>query len=556
MSVAGEPPTDTHFLAAAVLFSAAAISDAFTATDPTTARELPSSLRTTAIALIASFGWAPIRAFELEQRVIVCVLLAVVALTGLHEASEGTRIADGVFGKAAFGLCIVSSWLRSQTDAENSKDTLGHLAASTLFYSSFRLLRIGISTPSEVSGYMSSIDSDSGAQSIQGYAFVSSSSTSATCFGAAAGIGTALILLTSDHTSGQSDGRWTVMLCASAFMQLSAAFVCMMSFSENLAALTAIWSASACADVELCRHAWEARRFAVVTTAASGLWYTGLGTLVLGFAPSIRVRTQAQAAQVGNLEVGVYANVALTGCVFALLSYLSFTGANALTDYAAVAAVASVGITAFLDPLAGAAVFIVAVGSDIVQLYIEYGVYGVFGHFTHCSNGFMLVLMLLYISIMYTLDCFWLCIPERTKDVLYRATGVIAVLGTSIAALLFCASAALLCSFSGQLVAESQYRPGDSRYARTMAIAIAEHWLPLLVWIPLVVCRCEVEQLSFCTRATFWYLAPFMPLLLWSVMLSIDQDAVKHASGWYASNTAITSIVAIGLTPWAAMIWA
>lgn len=577
--MAYQEPTETNTLAATVLFIAAIVSDSFTATDPADPYEAPTSLRTTAIVLVACLASPPIRQWMVfEQRLVTSVPLGIVALVGWHEAGPGTRIADAMYVTATLGACTFAFWANGVENAgaqngpgakrppkSKSKDAppylrreaLANLATACLFYGSFRVLRLGIHSPEAARTYtVSSAAFDGTTQETVGYAYLSATATIALCFGGAAGVGTAVVLMVNKDMRTQGTAAATVVLCASAFMQLTAAFVSSMAFSEGLGTLVGIWSRGACSSLELCLPAWEARRFATVSSTGAALWLTGLGTLIMAFAPTLRLRTRAQAASARkDFETTVYAIVALLVCELTLFTYLSFTGSEALTDYAAVGALFAIGLGAFVDSLSGAFVFVLCVGGDIVQMWVAHGAVDVFGHFTHCSNASMCILLSLYVVIVAITEFFWRWMPAELIDVLDSITGFLATIGTSIAALLYCGTVALQISYDGQLIADEQYRGADNRYARTAAAAIMEHWLPLLIWLPLYGCRCEVEQLELRIRAVVWYLAPLVPIVAWGLVLSVNQQAVTHAHGWYNDGAFITSVGVVALAPWAALVW-
>jgi len=349
----------------------------------------------------------------------------------------------------------------------------------------------------------------------------------------------------------------TSLLCVSAFAQLTAAFVSSMAFSENLETLVGIWSAGACSSLELCRPAWEARRFASVVSMGASLWITGLGTLILAFAPKLRLKTRAQASNVRTeFETAAYAAAALLVCTATLFAYLSFTGSEALTDYAAVGALIAVGLGGFVDSVSGAALFAVCVGADIVQMLFSHGFFAVFGHFTHCSNATMVVLLLLYAAIVGLVEILWKWIPPRFVDSLDATAGLVATLGTSIAVLLFMATTALQLSFDGQLIADSQYRAADNRFARTMAAGVMEHWMPLLIWLPIYSCRCEVEQLRWRTRLVAYYVAPVVPLVLWTIVVNANDASFGHTLSWQESSAFLAAVALVGVVPWVVFVWA
>jgi hypothetical protein len=437
------------------------------------------------------------------------------------------------------------------------REALINLAISQLFYSSFRLLRMALRHPDASRTYSVLTYTFNGARETGvGYAYASVATTASLAFGAAVGIGIAAVLLVNKDVREHGTSAATLVLTTGAFAQFVGAFIATMSTSEQMSNLTGIFSAGACDAERICKPAFLARRFALMNGNAAGLWMNGFGTLLLAFAPSIRMKSRAEVEeQSRSFELTVYAVISLFVCIVSLFVYLSFTGAEALTDYAAVAATLAVGITAFVDSLVGALIFVVAVGADIVMLWSTYGYLYVFGHFTHCTNAVMILLLTIYVLVTTVVDFTWRLLPTRIVDYADRVAGILAIAGTSLAVLLFLATCALQASYDGALVADSQFRAGDNRYERTAASFIMEHWLPVLVWLPLYSCRCEVELLKYTWRALIWYSIAVVPLCIWLFMLGQVQ-LQNWADGWYSSG-AFTLALGVGaIVPWSVVVWA
>ena len=390
-----------------------------------------------------------------------------------------------------------------------------------------------------------------------GYAYASATGTSASAFGAAAGICVSCVMMVNQDIRERGTAAATLVLTTAAFAQLTGAFVATMAASEQMANLPAVWSSTACADISVCKEAFTARRLAVTNGCTAGLWVNGFGTLIMAYAPSLRLRTRAdQNGLVTNFQMAVYGSIATLVCIVCLFNYLAFTGAESYTDYAMVFALIAVPLAGFFDPVVGAVVFALAVGTDVVMLLSTYGGTRIFGHFTHCCNACMLILMLLYSAVTATLDFFWRFMPRELADALDAVAGILAVVGTSISIVLFLGTSALYASYDGQHIEDVQFRAADNRYERTTAAMIAEHWLPALVWLVLYGCRCEVELLSMRARAIAWYSAPLLPAIIWFSVLSASEMAVTHAHSWYDSSPFILSVLVVAVVPWLVIVWA
>lgn len=571
-----DEPSETNTLAASTIFLASIVVDSFSAHDPLDETEAPTAMRTSAVVLVACLASPPIRQwFVFEQRLAIAAVVVVVALVGWHEMGAGTRVADALFVTIALGSCVITFWSAgienkgapgaikgpgTSLDAPpfTRREALANLALASLFYSSFRVMRIGFRQPDAARAHsVSSIAFDGATLTTVGYAYASSVGAAATVFGAAAGVGVAASLFVNKEYRTRGTAASTLVLTTAAFAQFTGAFVATMAMCEPVAHLGAIWSVGACSSKTVCAPAWTARRFAVVNQCAAALWLNAFGTLLMAYAPTIRMRTRQQMVNAErNFDTVVYALISVFVCILTLMGYLSFSGGEALTDYAMVGAMIAVFICAFMDSIAGATLFVVCVGADIVQLWTAYGYQSVLGHFTHCSNLTMLVLLTLFVVVSLVVELGWRLMPQWLVDRLDQTIGVVATAGMSVSVVLFLGTSALWSSYDGQFVEEAQYRAADSPYARTAAAMIVEHWVPLLVWLPLYGCRCEAEQLRWDVRVGVWYGALGVPLLIWTIVVNVNDMAYTHAMGWYDSLAFLVSVLVVAIVPWAATVWA
>ena len=566
-----ELPSESNTLAASAIFLGSIVIDAVTATDPIQENNAPTALRTSAVILISILASPPIRQWMLfEQRLSVAVPLAGVALLGWHEQSVGARVCDAVFIVVTLGVALLAYWLGGQQGISARKqksvskdappylrrEQIMNLAIAQLLYSSMRTMRMAFRHPHAARDYVVASTTYNGAlQTNTGYAYASAASTSSLAFGSAAGIGIAAVLLVNREVREHGTSAGTLVLTTGALAQFFGAFVATMAISEQMANLTGIFSAGACNAESVCKAAFLGRRFALVNSVPASLWLNALGTLLLAFAPSIRIKSREDMQQQSrNFELTVYAVLANIACLMTLFVYLSFTGAEALIDYAAVAATLAVVLTAFFDSLIGSAVFLIAVGSEMLVLWANHGAVHLFSHFTHCTNATMLVLLAIYVVITATTDFFWQWMPRRLVDLMDSAAGILVVSGTSLSVLLFLASASLQASYDGVLIADSQFRAPDRRYERTAAAFIMEHFLPVLIWLPLYSCRCDAEQIRSAWRSVVWYSTALVPTTIWLLVTATSEPT--WLPSWYADAGFVLSLGVAGIVPWLVVVWA
>ena len=570
-----DAPSESNTLTATALFAASVVADAFTAHGRDgPAGHAPTSLRTSAIVLVACLAGPPIREWLVrEQRAAIAALLVSVALAGAHASSADQRLGDAVYIALLYAALLYSFWAggaekgaSGQSTSARSKDAppflrreaLMNLAIATLCYSSLRVLRAGFDHPIAASNYAHTTQAYDGTErELQGYAYSSSTGATALAFGATVGVGTTVALFSSLELRTQGTAAATLLLTVSATAQLAAAFVVTLSQSEALANLPAVWSTGACSSRALCPSAYDSRRLSVVNQSPSALWLNGIGTFVLAYAPSLRFRSRAEMLGVQrNFEMLVYGLVGASIAVASLLGYLAFTGAEALSDYACVGATISVFVTAYVDSLAGALSFAICLVADVATNWAADGAGAVFAHLERCYELQIVVLLLLYVLIGVFVEVFWYCVPRALIDACDAALGLLTVAGTSAATALYLWSAAEAASYDGQLLDDTRLRGADNRFARTAAASITAHWLPLLVWLPLYSCRCEAGLLTARARATAWYVSGCVPVIVWFVALLALEASPTRAVGWLDSGSYLFGVLVVAAVPWAVLVWA
>ena len=564
------PYAESNTLAAAAVFLSGIVADSFSAHDPSTPLEAPVALRTTSVVLVACLASPPIRdPYYVQQRVAFIVAVVLIAFAGQHVFGRGTRIADVVYTVVTLGACLLTFWSGGAVGsldiyrATRSKgaapfvrrEALANLSSSMLLYASLRALRVALVYPSAVRTFETS--AQVGEANEPSYAYASVTTVGALAFGAAAGVGVSVVMVLNEEIRLHGTSAATLVLTTGAFAQLVGAFVATLAHTEQLVELPVLWTSAACSDATLCPAAFRARRFALVNGATTPLWFNGLGTLLMAFSPSLRLRSRMDSSSVeATFQMAAYAVLGIAVCLAAVYNYLSFTGSEAYTDYAVLGALIGVALSAFVSTTFGIFVYVVAIGGDILLMVQTYGPSSIFAHFTHCSNAIIIVLLGTYLIMSVTTDIVWYCLTPRAVEACERAVGVVAVCGTSIAFVLYLGTTALILGYTGQHLPDTQYRAGDARYARTTAIMIAEHWIPLFIWLPLYGCRCEVEMLSNRVRALAWYLSLLLPGIAWITMLLITGNTIVSAYGFEWSFDFVIAGVITTAIPWMVVVWA
>lgn len=569
--------SESNTLAATALFGAAIAVDALTALDPPSGDESPAALRLSSVVLVACLAAPPIRQWMVfEQRLVIAVPLLAVALVGRHTSAEGARAGDALFVLLTFAACVYVFWsggtenkgapgartarrpLSEEAPPYTRREALVCLALSALLYSSFRLVRNAFEHPIATRDFtLTTTAYDGAARTSMGYAYASSTTTAAVALGGATGAGVAVALFISTELRAHGTGVATLVLVVSALLQLTSAFVATLAQSEAPTNLPAIWSTGACAAPTTCPAAHLARRNSLVGQCSSALWLNGLGTLVLAYAPSLRLRSRvAMLTTERNFEMVVYALVCAAACVGFALQYLAFSGGEALTDYAVVGALVALFLAACVDSIVGVLLFAACLSVDLAMVWLADGATGVFAHLPHCATVTMLVLMALYVFWSASVELLWRWLPAALVEAFDEALGVLVVAGTSVALGTYLMACAIYASYDGELYDEVLVRAADNRFARTSAATAMTHWLPLLLWLPLYGCRCEAEMLSWPVRAAAWYGAAAVPIVTWLVALAATDAGAATVVGWYGSAPFTVAIGSIVVVPWVVLPWA
>ena len=143
--------------------------------------------------------------------------------------------------------------------------------------------------------------------------------------------------------------------------------------------------------------------------------------------------------------------------------------------------------------------------------------------------------------------------PPTLVDAMDRATGALAVAGTSLNILLYLGSAALLASYDGSLLPEDRYRSGTNRFAKTTAIWMLQHFLGLPVWLSVYASRWETEILSVTTRTLTWYGVIAVPLIGWITILLLTEQGYETGTSWMGDPAFVLGFVTIAFIPWIAL---
>ena len=557
---------ERNCLAATVLFIGSVVADGLSALDPAQTNESPTSMRCTAAVLIACLGAPPLRQrFVFEQRLLIGALLVLVAMIGLHEGSEGVRVADAIYIWAVLMLTLYSfstGGIEDMGTGEKTKpkalsleapsyvyrESACCLSTAVLGYSGARIMRQAFTHSEAVRVFQVAGTAWDGSTRVTlGYAAASTASVIALAFGGAVSTGLSIVLFASNDTRELGTGAKKELLTIGAFLLLFSAFTATMAWTDQYVALTAIWGDAAC-DSSTCPAAGLARRMSLMNSTPVPLWINALGVVVLAYAPDAKIQTREDEKSFSP-PVVAWGMASLVGCLLVTLSYCSFTGPGAYVDYSVVIGIGAIAISAFWDTWYGSLVFLIAIGIDEVGTLTMHPAGELLAYFTHCSLLISFILLLLRVLFSGITEFFWSSLPTNTVDVIDDIVGILTIAGTSITVALYLGSCALAVSYPGNWLSPDSYEQPDNKYARTMGAAILEHWLPVLVWLPMYTRKQEVTNVAQMYRLATWILALLLPLVTWFVSLSVAAKPPNHAM-WAYEPSFVFSMLSMGLVSW------
>lgn len=563
---------ERNCIAATTLFVGAIVADALSAIDPPTENETPSSMRCTAAVLIACLGAPPLRQrFVFEQRLLLGVCLATVALVGLHEGSEGVRVADAAYIWLVLSLSLYSFSTggiedigqEDEADAGTRKtvsfeapsyvyrESACCLAMSSLFYSGFRIIRQSFAH-SEVARtfQVAGVAWDGSPRLTVGYAATSIGSAVTLGFGGAVAVGVSSLLFASNEMRLVGTGAKKELLTIGAFMQLFAAFYATVAWSEQYTTLTAIFGDGSCRSAD-CPAAGVARRTALMNSSPIPLWLNSLGTVVLAYAPDAKVQSREDEKSLSPAIVA-WGLVSLIGCALVTISYSAFTGPGAYVDYSMLVAIGGIAVSAFWDTWYGSVLFLVGLGADEILSLTVSPAGEMLTYFTHCSLLVSFILLSLRVILSGITEFFWTNLSSNVTAIIDDIVGLLTIAGTSVTVVLYLGSCVLATSYPGNWIPESDFEQPDNKYARTWIAAILEHWLPVLIWLPMYTRKQEVVNVAQTWRLVAWVVAELVPLAIWLIALALSAKPPDHAM-WTYSQPFLFGMVSMVLVPWLAV---
>jgi hypothetical protein len=200
----------------------------------------------------------------------------------------------------------------------------------------------------------------------------------------------------------------------------------------------------------------------------------------------------------------------------------------------------------------GSIIFVAGILYDEIVSIQTHSLLVMLSYLTHCSIavGVFCLVIRTCISILagYLNDC----IGQGFKDILDDLIGVFTVSSMSIFTFLFFATVSLISSYTGLLLGPDSYEFGPQKYARSLVAAVLEHWLPILIVLPLYRTR-QVANLSQTWKFVIWIATLVITVGIWvtALLLQDRQPTDADAYKWSDQLGFVSSVLLGTLVPWA-----
>jgi hypothetical protein len=542
-----------NVVSACSVFVASVVLDALNALPSTIVADVPTSLRTTALVLIALVAAPPVDPNLLfEQRGIAGMCLFTSAFVGLHQGGVNARIADALYsllcGWAVLLIFGVSGPKPGQRgyDARGKRENVLALAAGFLGYSGARIVRAAMYHAGEVTSFSAKYEDISS----RGYAMADDLVSCALAFGGTLCVCAAVIILI-NHDEIYDHGCAPI---ASVVAQLSilifvSAFVVQIACYARIDELEALFGDSACVgEADVCNNSYRARRLYTANSSPAALWSCAVGLTILAFPHDRRCKTrrdyflhpedpEARASAWGS------GNVALASSVVALLVVLNYTDAwwpslELLLLFFSIP-VAWYSSTALACALHAAGMLAYTVGRLGSPLGFD---------LTYLTHWFVAATLLITIALAVTTFISWAlyascCSTGRYIQWLENATALLIVALVSLQLFLIIASLAVISGYDGGRINVTSWSSASLQW-------VTQHSLGFFFSAALVGGRfeCQNERIQKWLLQTVWFCVPIALAVLWLVTLFSTATWAPYGTTGDISSIVIATLAA--LLPW------
>ena len=542
-----------NVVSACSVFVASVVLDALNALPSTVAVDVPTSMRTTALVLIALVAAPPVDPNLLfEQRGVAGLCLLVAAFVGLHQGGVNARIADSLYsllcGWAVLLIFGVSGPKPGERgfNAKGKRENVLALSAGFLGYSGARIVRSALYHAGEVTSFSATHDDIS----TRGFAMADDLVCCALAFGGTLCVCAAVIILI-NHDEIYEHGCAPI---ATPLAQLSilifvSAFVVQIACYARIDELEALFGDSACVgDVQVCANSYRARRLYNANSSPAALWSASVGLTILAFPHERRCKTrrdfflhpedpEARASAWGS------GNVALAGSVVALITVWVYTDAwwpaLEITLLFLSIPVAWYSNTALACTLHAAGLLAYTAGRLGGSLGFD------LTYLTHWFLAASLAITTVLAITTFVSWCLYSSCVSRGRYVVWleNLTALLIVALTSLQLFLVVASLAVISGYDGGHMDVVSWRSASLQFCTA-------HSLGFFFAAALIGGRfeCQNGRIGRWTLQTVWFSVPIVIAALWLAVLFGTSSFVPYGTTGDMSSIIVATLAA--LAPW------
>lgn len=542
-----------NVISAGAVFVASIVLDALTALPTTIVLDVPTSMRTTALVLVALVAAPPVEAdFLFEQRGLACLLLLVTAFYGLHNGGVNARIADALYSLLCgwavlliFGISGPKPGERGH-DAKGKRENVIALSAALLGYAGARIMRSALYHPSEVTAFTASYEDIEA----RGYAMADDLVASTLVFGGALCVCAAgIILLNHDAIYEHGCEPVATVVAQLSVLIFSAAFVVQVAGYARIDELEALFGDSACVgDVDVCANSFRARRLYTANSSPAALWACAVGLTILAFPYDRRCRTRrdyfVHPEDPDELEAATGSgNVALAASIIAVVVVYSYADSlwpalELLLLFFSIPA-AWYSSTWIACVLHAAGMLVYTVGR----------LGGPFGFdLTFLTHWYVAATLLITLVLGATTFISWLlyascCSTGRYILWLENTTALLIVALVSIQLFLTIASLAIISGYDGSIMTTASWRSASLRW-------VTQHSLGFFFAAALVGGRfeCHNGHIARWLLRLVWFAVPIALSACWAFTLFATGSFMPYGTTGDVTSIVIATLAA--LLPW------
>jgi hypothetical protein len=557
----GDLAAEGNVVAACSIFVAAIVFDALNALPTAVVADVPVSLRTTSLILVALVAAPPVEShFLFEQRGLACVLLAIAAWVGLHHGGPNARVADATYtlggGLASILIYGVVGPKSGEAghDAKGRRENVVALCSAFLGYAGLRIVRASVSHATEVVQFSLSADD----VETRGYALADDLVASVLGFGGVVCIcGSIVILMNHDLIYEHGCLPVCTVMAMLSVLVFTAAFVIQIAAYARLDDMSTLFGDAACqGSVDVCAQTYRARRFYSSNASPASLWACAVGLTILSFPYERRCRTRREFFTPEQEEASAEAAKS-AGWLAVLSALVAIAAVYVFSDGRSMIASVELLLLYSSIPIAwfGQAWIACALHAAGIVTYTIHRAGTPFGYdltyLTHWAVAATLlatVVLTLSTGISRLLYSSW-CSTGKYVAWIESVTALTLIALVSLQLSLTIGSLGIVSGYDGS-------RFGNTGSWRSTSFQWAtQHCISFFFAAALVGGRFECQN-PFLPRwllRTVWFVAPGVLVVCWIVAMATAEAGVPYASTGEPLSLAVSAVAAI--VPWTIVGW-